>query len=175
MKGSERLKVIEKTTAPLAEALPQLPAAETVLIRLLRVGAFGLDDYLTHIFRHLDLTEKHYHTLCVLVSIGQGTAFPSELSELIGTSRANITKVLSSLEANGYISRMSNNKDGRRSSVMITAKGRQVVEDITPKMVTPVSSAFAGLSSREIIQLDCLLRKVIVSFDDALQNNDPIL
>ncbi|BFM05667.1 MarR family winged helix-turn-helix transcriptional regulator [Halioxenophilus aromaticivorans] len=175
MRGTERLKVIEKTTDPLFDALPLLPKAETILVRLLRVGALGLDEYFAHIFRHLDITEKHYHALCVLVSTRQGTLYPSELSEIIGTSRANITKVLSSLEAKGYVSRKNSNKDGRRNSILITTKGRQIVGRITEQMDTPVEAAFANLTSRERNQLDKLLRKMIVSFDDALHANDPIV
>lgn len=167
MRGIERLKAIERSTEPLAQALPALPQAETVLIRLLRVGAFGLDDYFSQVFCHWELGEKLYHTLCVLVATPQGRAYPSELSELIGTSRANMTKVLAALERDRYIRREVGLNDGRRSMVHITRRGRDIVNQITPDMVEPVKTAFAKLTPPERAALDQLLRKLIVSLDEA--------
>ena len=174
MRGIERLNTIERTTETLAKALPALPIAETVMIRLIRVGVYGLEDYFLKIFRDLGLTEKSYHTLCVLVASKKRQAYPSELSELVGTSRANMTKVLAALEAEDYIKRESGKTDARRSLIKITAQGLRVVNKITPLIAGPVADAFSGLNADEISALDELLRKLIVSLDEAKHNADSI-
>lgn len=172
MRGSERLRTVERTTESLTKALPQLPMVETVMIRLIRVGAFGLDDYFLKIFRNLGFTEKTYHVLCVLVASNKREAYPSDLSELIGTSRANITKMLASLEAEGYVERESGKTDARRSLIKITDAGLEAVNKITPLIAGPVADAFAGLTKDELCTLDGLLRKLIVSFDEAKYRAD---
>tara|TARA_R110001592_G_scaffold240929_2_gene501314 strand:- start:143457 stop:143984 length:528 start_codon:yes stop_codon:yes gene_type:complete len=167
MRGIERLRTVERTTESLAKALPALPLTETVMIRLIRVGVFGLEDYFLNIFRDVSFTEKSYHVLCVLVASQKRQAYPSELSELIGTSRANMTKLLAAMEKDGYIKRESGKTDARRSLIKITAQGVKAVNRITPLIAQPVAEAFGGLSAEEMSVLDGLLRKLIVSLDEA--------
>ncbi|WP_414728553.1 MarR family winged helix-turn-helix transcriptional regulator [Zhongshania aliphaticivorans] len=167
MRGIERLRSVERTTEPLAKALPELPKQQTILVRLVRIAAYGLGDYFGGVFDELGLTEHSYHALCVLVASDKGSASPSELSELVGTSRPNMSKVIVTLEKAGYISRKAGKLDGRRSVVEITKLGEQVVSKATPSVAGPVASAFSGLDDKEQAELDRLLRKAIVSFDEA--------
>lgn len=167
MRGIERLRSIERSTEPLAKALPALPKQETMLIRLVRVAAYGLGDYFTSVFNELGLTEHSYHALCVLVSSDKGRASPSELSELVGTSRPNMSRVIVELEKEGYASREAGALDGRRSVITITKRGRDIVKKLTPSVAGPAANAFADLDDEEQAVLDRLLRKAIVSFDEA--------
>ncbi len=167
MRGIERLRAIERTTEPLAKTLPELPKQQTILIRLVRVAAYGLGDYFSGVFGELGLTEHSYHALCVLVSSKKGRASPSELSELVGTSRPSMSRVIADLEKDGYVSRESGPLDGRRSIITITRLGREVVKKLTPDVAAPVANAFMQLDSDEQVLLDRLLRKAIVSFDEA--------
>ena len=175
MRGIDRLRSVERSTGPLAQALPELPKIETVLIRLIRIAAYGMGDYFSQVFRGLGLTEITYHVLCILVASKDGRAAPSELSELIGTSRANMTKALAVLEKEGYVIREADKTDGRRSLIILSEAGRATVNKVTPSMTAPVADAFSQLSSDEQKILDKLLRKAIVSFDQAKINSDPIL
>ena len=93
--------------------------------------------------------------------------FPSELSELIGTSRANMTKLLVRLESDGYINRKTVSNDARRSIISLTTEGLATVERITPEIAPPVAHAFSGLSAAEVSQFDLLLRKFVHSLDQA--------
>lgn len=167
MRGIERLRSVERSTEPLAKALPALPKQQTILIRLVRIAAYGLGDFFTGVFGELGLTEHSYHALCVLVSSEKGRASPSELSELVGTSRPNMSRVLADLEKEGYVSRDSGLLDGRRSVITITKRGKDVVKKLTPSVAGPVANAFADLEPEEQAELDRLLRKAIVSFDEA--------
>ncbi|MGI1677213.1 MAG: MarR family transcriptional regulator [Cellvibrionaceae bacterium] len=174
MRGIERLKTVERTTEALAKALPALPVPETVMIRLIQILVYGLEDYFLHVFRDLGLTEKSYHTLCILVASKKRQAYPGELSELVGTSKANMTKILATLEAKGYINREIGKTDGRRSLIKITPRGLKEATKITPLISGPVGDAFSGLNTDEISVLDELLKKLIVSFDTAKHNADSI-
>lgn len=135
------------------------------MVRLLRIAQFGLGDSCEPAFRALGLTEHTFHVLCLLLASESGTASPSELAEMVGTSRANMTRILEELIQEGWIERRAAPRDGRRQIISITAAGRRKVRDAVPRLAEPVKRAFSGLSVEELALLDGLLRKLIVSFD----------
>lgn len=165
MRGTERLTAVERSTPPMASALPDLPMAETVMVRLIRISVVGLGQYFEPVFRDLDLTESSFHVLCLLVASDDGMASPSELSELVGTSRANMTRIVDSLVVDGLVTRAVESRDARRFAIRITPAGRKRATQAVPKLVEPLKRAFSGLSSEEFSTLDRLLRKAIASFD----------
>jgi MarR family transcriptional repressor of emrRAB len=165
MRGIERLAAVSRSTPPMADALPHLPMPETVMVRLLRIGVVGLGQFFEPVFRAIGLTETSFHVLCLLMANDRGEASPSELSELVGTSRANMTRILDTLASDRLVSRNVEERDARRQIVRITAEGRRNVSDAAPKLAEPLRRAFSGLDAEEFSQLDHLLRKVIRSFD----------
>ena len=165
MRGNERLAVVKRTTPAMEAALPDLPMAETVMVRLLRISLSGMTDFFEPVFRRLGLTENSFHVLCLLVANGHGQASPSELSELIGTSRANMTRILDLLVNDGYVSRTVETRDARRHVIQITRAGIKAAHDAVPQLIEPLKRAFSDLSAEEFAVLDKLLRRTIVSFD----------
>ena len=53
MKGTERLASVESTTPRMARALPEMPMDGTVLVRLIRISAFGMGNFFEPVFREL--------------------------------------------------------------------------------------------------------------------------
>ena len=137
MKGIERLASVESTTPRMARALPEMPMDGTVLVRLIRISAFGMGNFFEPVFRELDLSEHSFHVLCLLVASENGTASPSELSEMVGTSRANMTHILEDLVEEGFVSRAIASRDARRHVIAITAAGRRKVRETVPQIVEP--------------------------------------
>ncbi|MCK9285640.1 MAG: MarR family transcriptional regulator [Rhodocyclaceae bacterium] len=169
MRGIERLAAVKRSTPAMAAALPDLPMPETVMIRLLRISAYGLGTYFEPVFRRLGLTENSFHVLCLLVAAEEGSASPSELSELVGTSRANMTRILDALVSEGLVSRTIETRDGRRHVIKITRAGLKAANDAVPKMIEPLKRAFSDLSPEEFAVMEKLLRKTITSFDKGAQ------
>ena len=170
MRGIERLDAVRRSTPPMAEALPDLPMAETVMVRLIRISVVGLGQFFEPVFREIGLSENSFHVLCLLMASDRNRASPSTLSEMVGTSRANMTRILDQLENDGLVSRASEERDGRRYVIEITAAGRRAARDAVPELTQPLRRAFAGLSAEEFAQLDGLLRKAIKSFDQSTQS-----
>jgi MarR family transcriptional regulator, negative regulator of the multidrug operon emrRAB len=166
MNGENRLSAIDRSTPAMSQALPDLPAQETVLIRLLRLCFSGMGDFFSAEFRKIGLSENSFHVLCLLVANEGGQASPSELSELVGSSRANMTRILATLVEEGLATRQTEELDGRRHMIQITNVGRRATLDAVPRLVGPLQRAFSGLDAEEQSQLDALLRKCIRSFDD---------
>ena len=139
--------------------------AETVMVRLHRITTASLGQYFEPVFREIGLTENTFHILCLLMSAPEGRASPSELAELVGTSRANMTRLLDELDASGHIRRQTVQSDGRRIIVVITDSGRAAASHTAPRLAPALRHAFADLNDGEMAQLAMLLRKTIRSFD----------
>jgi MarR family transcriptional repressor of emrRAB len=162
----QRLIAIKLSTAPMARALPDLPMAETVLVRLVRSVAAEITQFFEPVFREIGLSENAFHVLCLLFAAEDGQLSPSDLSDLVGTSRANMTKIIESLAVSGYASRREVKHDGRRQVIAITETGKAAALAALPTLSHPLKTAFSSLTAEEMAQLDALLRKVIVSFDN---------
>ncbi|MFT3792293.1 MAG: MarR family transcriptional regulator [Rudaea sp.] len=165
MNGQQRLANVASSTPRLAAALPGMPMDGTTMVRLLRIAQFGLGNFFEPVFRALNLSEHNFHVLCLLLASEAGTASPSELSEMVGTSRANMTRILDELTQDGWIERSVAPRDGRRHIIRITAAGRRKVRDTVPRVAEPINRAFADLDPDELALLGKLLRKLVVSFD----------
>lgn len=165
MKASERLAAVEGSTPRMARALPELPMDGTVLIRLLRIVNFGMSSFFEPVFRHMELGEIEFHVLCLLVSSENGSGSPSELTELVGTTRTNMTRIVDVLTDRGLVQRTASATDGRRMNIRINAAGRRKVKEMVPRVAQAVTVGFSCLSAEEAALLDGLLRKLIVNFD----------
>lgn len=165
MKGSERLARIAISTPLMGRALPELSMPGTVMVRLLRTTEFGLGNFFEPVFRAMGLTENTFHVLCLLLANENGTASPGELSEMVGTSRANMTRLLEELVEDGYVERSIDPRDGRRHVIAITPEGRAKALDTAPQLREPIENAFSDLTPNEFALLEKLMRKLIVSLD----------
>lgn len=166
MRGRERLSAVHRSTPVMAAALPDLPMPQTVMVRLIRITVAGMTQYFEPVFRAIGLSENSFHVLCLLLASEQGQASPSELSDLVGTSRANMTRIIEELITAGHVSRTTAPRDARRQVIQITATGRARAMAMAPRMIEPLERAFSGLSVEEFALLDGLLRKLIKSFDN---------
>jgi MarR family transcriptional repressor of emrRAB len=169
VKGSERLLQVDISTPRMEKALPELPMARTVMVRLLRISVFGMGNFFEPVLRAMDLNENSFHVLCLLVAAEGGSESPGDLSEMVGTSRANIKRIVDELVEDGLVTRATAVRDARRQIVTISAAGRRKVRDTVPRMAEPLQVGFSGLDEAELAELNRLLRKLIVSFDNSVQ------
>lgn len=168
MQGSDRLNAVDRGTPAMAAALPELPMAETVMVRLLRIAVVGLGQATEPSLRRAGLTESNFHVLCLLMASDEGRASPSELSELVGASRANMSRIVDNLVSDGLVLREAASADARRASIQITPHGREVARSAVPDLAGPLRAAFAGLDREGLAALDTLLRELVASFDTAI-------
>ncbi len=165
MKGIDRLQAIDRSTLPMARALPVVPMQATVLVRLLRVAVIGMGQCFDRVFRHLEISEHAFHVLSLLMAQDDGASTPSDLTELVGATRTHMTRILDELVKAGYITRQSNARDGRRVVCAITPAGRSAALASGDRIAGPLARAFSGLTDDEQRQLAALLRKAVQSFD----------
>lgn len=165
MKSIDRLAAIETSSPRLSERIPDMPPQLVVLMRLVRAASQGMSDYIDPLLRPVGFTESTLHTLMLLFASADGTASPGTLCELVGQTRANMTRILESLAKSRLVSRAIDGRDGRRQVIRITAEGRRLMREAVPRVAAPLKLAMGGMTKDEIGTLIALLRKLIVSLD----------
>src|SRR6516165_2451470 len=169
-----QVELAGKLAPLLADTAPALPKAPTPELDLHALEALrdtndaricSLIDW-TAAKAAIGLSENAFHVLCLLLAAEDRQLSPSDLSDLVGTSRANMTKIIESLAVSGYASRREVKHDGRRQVIAITKSGKAAALAALPTLSRPLKMACSSLTAEEMAQLDALLRKVVVSFDN---------
>lgn len=86
---------------------------------------------------------------------------PTELYQRMFYSSGGLTKVLGRLEDVKLIDRIENPDDKRSKLVMLSAKGKRLVEMLMPQLHQQGKSLLSGLTQNETVQLEKLLQKVL--------------
>jgi MarR family transcriptional regulator, negative regulator of the multidrug operon emrRAB len=165
MKSIHRLAAIDASSPRLSAGLPDIPLQLVVLMRTVRAASQGMSDYLAPFLQPSGFTESSLHTLMLLFASRDGTASPGSLCELVGQTRANMTRILENLSSSKLVSRAADGHDGRRQVVKITAEGRRLLREVVPAIASPLKFAMNGMTKDEIGTLVKLLRKLIESLD----------
>lgn len=167
MSQISRLQAIDATMPHLAEGIQDLPEQQTLLIRLIRVLDQSLTTLLANAIVPHGFTEATLHTLMLIGSLDAHDVSPSLLCQMVAQPPQNMTRILRALSDQGYLERDTDEKDGRRSRIAITPKGRKRLKEVMPATIPAVTTGFSGLTQREQQTLEALLRKTIVSLDQA--------
>lgn len=165
MKSIDRLSAIDTSSPRLAAGLPDIPLQLVVLMRLVRAASQGMSDFLGPYLRPSGFTESSLHTLMLLFASRDGAASPGMLCELVGQTRANMTRILESLSEGNFVSRAIDGRDGRRQVIRITTEGRRLIREIVPSIAVPLKMAMGGMTKDEVSTLVKLLRKLIETLD----------
>jgi DNA-binding MarR family transcriptional regulator len=118
-------------------------------------------------FADSDFTLEDYETLHVLMVQPYPTeATPAQLAEATNVTRAGMTSRLDRLVASGLVTREVDPLDRRRVVVRPSAQGRVAWDNYVHEGMTREQQLLRALNPRELTQLNTLLRKVILSFED---------
>ncbi len=100
-----------------------------------------------------------FSVLVVLTTAG-GELELRALRTRLRTSKANATEVVTTLEARGLVLRRRLPHDRRAASVLLTPRGREVVDRLFPEHTERVSAAFSVLDEHEKRSLAEICRKL---------------
>jgi len=82
------------------------------------------------------------------------------LRRRLGTSKANATEIVSTLQTQGLVDRTRSQRDRRAVTVTLAPPGRAIVERLFPQHAGRVRDAFAALDEDEKRSLAHLCRKL---------------
>jgi DNA-binding MarR family transcriptional regulator len=132
--------------------------AEQALIRLMRVGD-RLWRESDERFSQWGITDNHYNVLRILNGTGEPLS-QSEIGRRMLSTRANVTKLVDSLEQKGYVKRLACG-DRRVNLVALTDAGVQFIEDTLAAVIAVANETMKPLTRAEQKTLFRLLGKLL--------------
>jgi MarR family transcriptional regulator, negative regulator of the multidrug operon emrRAB len=156
---------MEEGLGRVKQRLPELPAEEILLSRLIVLLGREYSAHYDRLLRPRGLTEADFRVLAALFSQADGTAHPSDLCASMAQSPANITRIADALYERGLITRAASDQDRRRMVLQITPRGSELLHECLPCTAGLARGAFAVLSREEIGQMTSLLRRVAEALD----------
>jgi MarR family 2-MHQ and catechol resistance regulon transcriptional repressor len=138
--------------------VPGDPLAHRALESLLRAEATVRRRLASELERE-GLSASGFSVLIVLSTAG-GELEMRTLRARLRTSKANASEVTSTLEVRGLVSRRRLAADRRAASVVLTERGRALVDRLFPDHTRRVADAFAVLDETEKRSLAQICRKL---------------
>lgn len=90
---------------------------------------------------------------------------PTEIGRRMNIRSAAVAELLNKLEKNGFVKRVKDKDDLRKTRVEITEKGLEKVMLLGPSEEI-INGIFSGLTKDELDQLDFLINKLLVSLEE---------
>ena len=111
------------------------------------------------------LTSLGYITMMALYSRPENLANPSELSEVTGETRGNMTRICDDLVANGWMRRVPNAEDRRRVDLSLTDSGMALLKMLAPRLRQKADDFYKRAFTRTE---KATLQQLLTQFSEAL-------
>ncbi len=146
----------------MAQRYPSLhmdPSAVEAFMVLLGVAheistAAGAD-----LWRH-GLLEGRFLILSLLLESNPEPLSHSQLAELSGVTKGNITGLVDALERDGHVKREESGEDRRVTPIALTPAGRRLIEKVLPDHLARIAGLMGELTPSERKSFVSLLSKV---------------
>ena len=159
----EQLDAVDRIVAQWARERPELDTgAMAVIGRLHRLAAL-LDAELTPVFAEVGLGNGDFDVLAALRRAGEPFRLtPGQLAGTTMVTSGAISKRLDRLEQAGLVARSVSAEDARSREIALTARGRELVDDVVVRHWANEERLLAPLSPAERATLVGLLRTLLV-------------
>jgi MarR family transcriptional repressor of emrRAB len=159
------IAMMDEGIGRVSQVIPDMPAAEARLTRLLLMVGQTFDVAVEQALRPHDINHSDFLTLMILYSRPDGSSTPGELCEYTSQGATNMTRIANALVKRGLITRGPSEEDRRRVVIRITSAGRRFVQKLLPPLFPRVSAAFAGFTETDKRTFSRLLRKLADNLD----------
>lgn len=107
-----------------------------------------------------------YSVLAVLSETTEPSLRPADVATALRWDRSRLSHLLRRMEAKGLISRCSDETDRRGHQIMLTAQGRQTIEEAAPSHVSFVrETIFDSLDPSERTAFESALPKILAALE----------
>lgn len=145
----------ELTCARWAEFNPELDTTPMqVVARIKRIVSL-LELSVETTYADAGVTEAEVE-LMVPLRYATETVTAVRLAEMLGMTRAGVSKALRKLERRGFLERVQNAEDRRSASITLTDAGNDVVDEVFPRELAAHGRLFDALGRRRGQILDSL-------------------
>ena len=111
-----------------------------------------------------DITKEQFGIL-ILLTMRDGL-YQTQIANILGKDRPNITRMIDILETKGYIRREKDSSNRRILKVFLTEKGQEKAEIAKPVRDKFSEVQYRGFSNEDIVTLVSLLRRVRDNFKE---------
>lgn len=122
-----------------------------------RVGA-AMVDFASPGLKHFHITIPLWRILAVLAHRGEMRQI--DLAEMTSLDPPTVSRLITGAAKKGFVTRTRSDKNNREVTVRLTRKGREVVEDLVPRMVADEEVAFSNLPAKDIALVKSVLRRM---------------
>lgn len=163
---------VDMCTIDIASHYPAIqPEVEGVVSRISAIGK--------HVSRAFDetlaghgLNHGEYRLLLRLTTrTADNRMSAGDLSRALMLSSGAMTNRLDRLENAGLIRRVPDPRDRRGVLVELTDRGREQIDDAVTEQAAKEVDVLSGLSDKELVSLNKLLRKVLVSLEARVEED----
>ena len=147
-------------TADSTKALADIVLDDSVPYLMIRVSGL-MNRQLELDLRPLKVSFQHWRVLAVLAQ-KNGSSI-TDLSEYAVVPHSSLSRLLSRMEADGYVRRQTDGQDARTVRVYTTAVGEVMYRRILPMAVAVRERAMAGLSAAQKTSLLAALNHMLGS------------
>jgi DNA-binding MarR family transcriptional regulator len=163
--------VVDEVSRALEREGPEFdPLLLTLTLTFLRAGAAFERAHLRELSPY-GLTTGQFNVLTVL-DRNEGPLTMGELGQAVSVRPANLTGVVDSLVAKGYVMREPNPVDRRSSNVSVTREGRQFLGPFLEDHWRYLQRLFAGVGMVDRHELERLLELFLASVQSVLATHD---
>jgi DNA-binding MarR family transcriptional regulator len=144
------------SSRPDESALPTVLGGGALLNQVGRQLATTLD----RAFARFDLTTQQAALL--LHAAGRPTS-PSQLTDMLGTDTAGMTRLLDRLEAKGLLRRQRHSRDRRAIIIEVTDTGRDLLPQLPPIFGRVNTQLFDDFTGEEITTCTAMLQRMLTN------------
>jgi len=107
-----------------------------------------MSERLARLLEPYELAPLGYMTMMALYGRADNLANPSELSDLTGETRGNMTRICDDLVDKGLMRRVPNAEDRRRVDLSLTDSGMALLNKVAPKLRRNADDFYARTFSK---------------------------
>ncbi|MGV8875614.1 MAG: MarR family winged helix-turn-helix transcriptional regulator [Rhodococcus sp. (in: high G+C Gram-positive bacteria)] len=145
----------ELTSARWAEFNPELDTSPMQVVAQIKRIVALLDLAVEPIYAAADVTVAEVE-LMVPLRYAAEPVTAARLAELLGMTRAGVSKALGKLERRSFIERVPTAGDRRSASIMLTDTGKRLVDEVFPRELASHGRLFDALGARRKRVLEAL-------------------
>lgn len=123
-------------------------------------------DYLNHHLKNVDLTPKQIYILLILSN--ENNLNQESIASVLNSNEVTTAREINHLEKNEFIERETDSNDKRKKIVLLTDKGKKLVNIITKFSNISEENLNEYISPEELHILRILLKKLLLSVNEQL-------
>ncbi len=147
---------------PAPNATPTSSRAVDLLLRV----SHQLRGILASHFAEFDLTDVRYSVLQMIRNAGEGGCSQKQVADELLQSESSISTLIERMRRDGLIYRLTAPRDRRRKSLILSDRGRELLDRVETCHEPRMQQLLSNLESNDRIQLESVLTRMASSFTE---------